>query len=172
MAHAEAAAEPLPLTAKLWLAGIVLMIASVVASFVGISMLGDDIFSTVRIGSVEGVAVLGGIEIPESARLVGARLRHSVIDQDPIAWAVLEMPRDDAREMLRTAPLAEPRYDGRPVTNDWYPWDDELAAEWHPDAAEKWMGAWIGEERHEAWHVNALADLDEEPARVYLLLER
>jgi hypothetical protein len=135
-------------------------------------MLGGDTFSSVRIGSVEGVAALGGIEIPDSAGLVGARLRHSIMDLDPIGWAILEMPRDDAQEMLRTAPLAAPDYDGRPVTNDWGPWDDELTAEWRPDAAEEWMGAWIGEERHEAWHVTALADMDEETSRVYLVLER
>jgi hypothetical protein len=58
----------MPLAAKLWLAGLVLMLAAVVASFVGISMVGGDTFSTVRIGSVGGVAALGGIEIPDSAR--------------------------------------------------------------------------------------------------------
>jgi hypothetical protein len=162
----------MPLAAKLWLAGLVLMLAAVVASFVGISMVGGDTFSTVRIGSVGGVAALGGIEIPDSARLVGARLRHSIMDLDPIAWAILEMPREDAQRMLRTAPLAAPDYDGRPVTNDWSPWDDDLSAEWRPDDAEDWTGASIGKERHEAWHVTALADMDEETSRVYLVLER
>ena len=74
--------------------------------------------------------------------------------------------------MLRTPPLVAPGHDGRTVDDGWKPFDGTLAEEWRPDEAETWVGAWIGESRREFWHVNALADLDEEPARVYLLLER
>lgn len=173
MAADARATEPMPLGAKVWVAGLCLMLLAAGTGIASV-MVGWSfrLPRTVAIGSIEGVERLGGIEIPDSARLVGARLTHSVVDLDPLGWAILKMPRDDARRMLRTPPLVAPTRDGRPVNDAWKPFDGELAGEWRPDEAEEWMGAWIGDSRPEFWHVNALADLDREPARVYLLLER
>jgi hypothetical protein len=173
MAEETRVAEPMPLGAKLWVAGLLVMLLAVGTSVASVMVNWSfEMPRTVAIGTIEGVERLGGIEIPSGARLIGARMTHSVVDLDPIGWAILEMPRDDARMMLRTPPLVEPDYDGRPVSDDWRPWDDELADEWRPDQAEKWIGAVVGKSRREFWHVNALADFDREPARVYLLLER
>ena len=162
--------RPMPLAAKLWLAGVVLMVlASATSLVLGWKM---DPMATVAIGSIEGVERLGGIDIPEGARLVNARLRASMIDQDPIAWAVLDMPRADARHMLRQPPLVDPGGDRAMLTDQWGQFGGKQIEGWQPESAEEWMSAYVVESRREYWNANALADLDQEPARVYLLLER
>jgi len=161
---------PIPLAGKLWLAGAVLMVlASVMAVFATGRI---DSMATVAIGSVEGVERLGGIDIPDSARLVNARMRSSMVDLDPMAWAIIDLPRADARAMLRRSPLVDPGGDRAKFSDDWGQFGGERIEGWHPDAAGEWLSAWIGDDRPEFWHVIALADLDREPARVYLLLER
>ncbi len=164
--------EPMSLAAKLWGAGLALMLLASIVTLATHITLSRDSMPTVAIGSVEGVERLGGIDIPENARLVNARLRHSMIDLDPLAWAILEMPRDAARQMFKSPPFAEGEHDARPVSDAWGRFGDERIEGWHPDEAEVWMGAMVGQERRQFWHINALADLDEEPARVYMLLER
>lgn len=132
MADEARTTEPIPLGAKLWGAGLCLMLlAGGTGIATNVLMLSFDSMATVAIGSIEGVERLGGIEIPENARLVGACLRHSMMDLDPPAWAVLEMPRDGARKMLRTRPLVAPDYDGPPVSDDWKPCSGKLREEWH-----------------------------------------
>jgi hypothetical protein len=164
--------EPIPLTAKLWLAGVVLMLLALAASVGANALRWNDTMETVKIGSVHGVERLAGIDIPGSARLVNARLRHSMVDLDPLAWAILEMPRADARKMLTSKPLHAMDQERKPLRNEGGRFGDERIEDWRPDEAEEWFAALVGEERREPWHVTALADLDEEPARVYLLLER
>ncbi len=162
---------PMPLAGKLWLAGLGLMILASV-THIAVAVTYDAPMETVAIGSIAGVERLGGIDIPDGARLVNARLRASIADLDPIAWAIIDMPRADARAMLRRPPLVDPGGDSAKLSDDWGRFGAKRIEAWRPDAADEWMCAWVGEERREFWHVNALADLDQEPARVYLLLER
>lgn len=128
--------------------------------------------ATVAIGSVEGVERLAGIDFPESARLVNPQMRAALIDQDPMAWAIIDMPRAEARALLTRSPFSASSTDDRFVTDDWGPFGGDPTGTWHPDAADKWLSGSVGESRPEYWNANALADLGREPARVYLLLMR
>jgi len=163
--------SPIPLPGKLWMAGLGLMMVAAAVAVVAAAIT-DDPMATVEIGSIAGVERLGGIDVPDGARLVNARLRQSIVDQDPISWAVIDMPRAAAREMLTQPPFIDPGGQPGRLSDDYGQFGGKRIEAWHPDAADEWLSAWIGEDRRDAWHVIALADLDEEPARVYLLLER
>jgi hypothetical protein len=175
MDKTPAAKQSMPLGAKLWLAGFVAMfVLAGSAHFAA-----RHVPKTVAMTSVEGIERLSGVDLPASARIINARYSAPAMSQGRTAWAVLEMPREDALALLKSEPFGdtftrEERILEGPygVTADFF---GERIEKWRPETAEQaasaHTAAWEITDDH--WDAMAQADLDH-PRRsvVYLQMQR
>ncbi|MBD3291389.1 MAG: hypothetical protein GF393_00585 [Armatimonadia bacterium] len=175
MTGEAAAKEPMPLGAKLWLAGFVVMFALAGAAYLAIPHMPK----TIAMTSVEGIERLSGIILPPQTRIINARYSAPAMSQGRIAWAVLEMPRDAAIQFMRSEAFGDTfTRDERMLESPYGDAGDffgERIEAWEPAQAEEVASAStvdIGV-ADDAWGAMAQADLDDpHTATVYLLMQR
>ena len=165
----------MPLGAKLWLAGFVAMFAFAGAAYLA----APHVPKTVAMTSVEGIERLSGVDLPPETRIINARYSAPAMSQGRTAWAVLEMPREDALVLLRSEAFRDTfARDERILESPYGDAGDffgERIEAWEPARAEEVASAStvdIGVD-DDAWGAIVQADLsDPMIATVYLLMRR
>ncbi|MFO8081169.1 MAG: hypothetical protein R6V07_12825 [Armatimonadota bacterium] len=175
MAHESPSTEPMPLTAKLWIAGFVVMfVLAGSAHFAA-----RHVPKTVAMTSVEGIERLSGLDLPPQTQIINARYSAPAMSQGRIAWAILEMPRVDALVLLKSDSFGDTFTRDERILESFYGNPGEFFGErieaWEPAQAREVASAStvdIGVD-DDAWGAIAQADLDDpHTATVYLLMQR
>ncbi len=171
MADEARSTEPMPLGAKLWVAGLVVMLLLAASVLAAASRMPRSLAMT----SVAGIERLTGIELPQNTEIVEARYSAPAASQGRFAWAMLRMPREEAISLLQSERFKDTFERGeRIVEGRSKPGFGDHFEVWRPEAAQSVASASTPLDlASETWNVLAQADLDDpEVATVYLVMTR
>jgi len=163
--------EPMPLGAKLWVAGFGVMVVLAV----GVVVAARSVPDTLAMTTVEGIERLGALELPVDTEIIEARYSAPAASQGRYAWAMLRMPREEAISLLQSERFGDSFARGERILQDVRkPGFGRHFEQWRPEAAESVASATTPLDlASDTWNVLAQADLDHpEAAKLYLYMTR